>query len=315
MKTQVFRINNIGSAKSFLEESAQILKNGGVIAFPTETVYGLGANVFDEKAVSKIFLAKGRPNDNPLIVHISKKEQIYSLAKNVPQKAKKLMDKFWPGPLTIILEKKDVVSNKATAGLSSVAIRMPKNKIAQELIGLSKIPLAAPSANSSGKPSPTKGEHVIDDLMGKVDAIIVSEEENIGLESTVIDLTSKIPVILRPGKITPLQIKNTIGNISTSNENVKGSPKCPGVKYKHYSPKAKVYTFKSEKEIQDFYNKNKSKKIKKLAYSNKNEMAKNLFRDFREADKRGFQLILVKEVSEKGIGSAIMNRLRKASQN
>lgn len=313
METKVFKIdaNNIDSQK--LKVAAEVIKNGGLVAFPTETVYGLGANGLNGEAVNRIFSAKGRPNDNPLILHIAEKKQIYDLVKEVPLEAKKLMDKFWPGPLTIILEKKEIVPREVTAGLNTVAVRMPENKIALELIRKSGVPIAAPSANSSGKPSPTEASHVIDDLNGKIDVILDGGKVNIGLESTVIDLTRNPPVILRPGKVTREQIEKVIGKLGETKVSDKEKPKCPGMKYKHYSPEAKVVIVKDGENEDEISKKYSGKRIKKLKYKDEEEMAKNLFKDFRDADKDGFEVILVREVKEEEFGCAIMNRLKKAA--
>lgn len=310
METEILKINPRNPEKSKIRKAAEIIKKGDVVAFPTETVYGLGANALDKKAIKKIFIAKGRPQDNPLIVHIHSKKNVSKLVDEIPKNAKKLMKKFWPGPLTIILKKNKSIPKNATANLPTIAIRMPKNKIALELIKQSKVPLVAPSANISGKPSPTKSEHVIEDLNGKIGMIIEGGKTDIGLESTVIDLTQKIPEILRPGKITRKQIENVIGKINVNQKSSKC--KSPGTKYKHYSPKAKVIITKDEKDVRNICKKNPNKKIKQLKYPNEKTMAKNLFDDFRKADKEGYDIILVKEIKNDGLGHAIMNRLKKA---
>ena len=313
METKIFKMNDKKIDFSIIKIASEVIKNGGLVAFPTETVYGLGANALDKYAVNKIFIAKGRPNDNPMIVHVSSKKQVSELVKEVPLNAKKLMNKFWPGPLTIILEKNNLVPVEVTAGLSTIAIRMPDNRIALELIKEAKVPIAAPSANSSGSPSPTEGQHVIDDLKDKVEVIIDGGRVNIGLESTVLDLTQNPPVILRPGKITLSQIKGVIGKVLKSKSMNEDKPKCPGMKYKHYSPKAKVIIVKTEEEIKDTASKYLDKKVKILNYENEIKMGKSLFKDFRDADKEGCKIIIVKETKDEGFGCAIMNRLRKAS--
>jgi L-threonylcarbamoyladenylate synthase len=312
MKTTVLKINKNQIDSSKIKIASEVIKNGGLVAFPTETVYGLGANGLDGEAVNKIFVAKGRPDDNPLILHIADKNQIFDLVKEVPENAKKLMKAFWPGPLTIILEKKEIVPDEVSAGLKSVAVRMPDNKIALALIKESGVPIAAPSANSSGFPSPTESRHVFDDLNNKIEIIIDGGRVNIGLESTVIDLTRNPPLILRPGKITLSQIKKIIGKVSKSDSH-EDKPKCPGMKYKHYSPRAKVVLAKSEEEIKNKSEEYSLKKVKILNYENEVKMAKNLFKDFRDADKKGYEIIIVKETKDEGFGCAIMNRLRKAS--
>ena len=311
MKTKIIKINSRNPEISKIKKASKILREGGLVAFPTETVYGLGANALDERAVSNIFITKGRPQDNPLIVHISDKNDLYRLSSDVNSTSLILAEKFWPGPLTIIFKKSSIVPKIIAAGLDSVAIRMPSNKIALELIKYSKTPIAAPSANISGKPSPTNAMHVMDDLGNKIDAIIDGGEVEIGIESTVLDLTQKIPQILRPGKITKEQLEQVIGKVK---ENVKPKkPRSPGIKYRHYSPDAEVIIINSEKEIKKIFEKHSDKKIRILNYPDEINMAHNLFKDFRECDKKGYDIILVRSVKEKDFGCAIMNRLRKAS--
>lgn len=211
METKILKIDPENPEEGKISEAADVITGGGLVAFPTETVYGLGADTLNPDAVKKIFSAKSRPMDNPPIAHVSKIEQVRELVKEIPDKARKLMNEFWPGPLTIILEKSEKVSSVASGGLDSIAIRMPQNKIALELIDKSGCPVSAPSANLSGKPSPTDAEHVIEDLQGRVD--IHGWEVNIGLESTIIDLTGNTPIILRPERITKNQIENIIGKV------------------------------------------------------------------------------------------------------
>ncbi len=313
MKTRIIKIDskNISTAK--INEAARIIKKGGVVAFPTETVYGLGANGLDKKAVRKIFLAKGRPQDNPLILHVSGIDQVNYLVNKTPEKAAKLMERFWPGPLTLVMKKSKAVPKAVTAGLDSVAIRMPKNKISLELIKESGCPLAAPSANISGKPSPTLAEHVIDDLNGRIDAVIDGGKVDIGIESTVLDMTQEIPQILRLGKITKKQIEKVIGRVNDKNIS-DNKPRSPGMKYRHYSPNAQVILVKSNKESKLISEKHSKKKIRILKYENEIKMAKNLFKDFRESDKEGYDIIIVFEPKGKEFGSAILDRLKKASK-
>ena len=245
METKVAIIKDIKKDVKFIEEAAQTIVNGGIVAFPTETVYGLGANALDEEAVKKIYEAKGRPSDNPLIVHIYNKEDINKLADNISEKAIKVMDTFWPGPITIVLNKKDIVPKTTSGGLNTVAIRMPAHKIAQALIKESGIPIAAPSANISGRPSPTKGAHVKDEMQGRVSGIILGDDCNYGLESTVLDMTEDTPMILRPGSITKEDLENLIGEVlldpSLEKKEDNKKAKAPGMKYTHYSPNAEVY--------------------------------------------------------------------------
>ena len=236
-----------------IAEAGEILRNGGLVAFPTETVYGLGASAFDSDAAKKIYAAKGRPSDNPLIVHICDKGQIKDIAEEIPESAKKVIDNFMPGPVTIILKKKSVVPNDVTAGLNTVAIRFPLHETAQKLIKAAGVPIAAPSANLSGKPSPTKAKHVVKDMTGRIDAIIDGGECNVGVESTIVDFTGEKPVILRPGGVTYDDLKG-IGLDVEIDKNILHSiaadevPKCPGMKYKHYAPNAEVTVVEGEKD-------------------------------------------------------------------
>ena len=342
METKVAIIKDINKDIKFIEEAGAIIRDGGIVAFPTETVYGLGANALDEEAVKKIFIAKGRPQDNPLIVHVCSKN-ISELVKEVPEVAQRMIDKFWPGPLTIILEKNDIIPNMTSANLNTVGIRMPSSEIALKLIELSKRPIAAPSANISGRPSPTEVERCIEDLNGKVDYIIGGESSDIGVESTIIDCTVNPPLVLRPGGITLEMLKEIDSNIeidsalkSKPTENFK--PKAPGMKYRHYAPKAhlKIIKGKNEKtieiinEILETYiekgndvailttdenlNKFNSGKVISLGSENNlNEIAKNLFETLRKCDDLGVQHILCQGFEEKGVGLAIMNRLNKAA--
>lgn len=342
METKVAIIKDINKDIKFIEEAGAIIRAGGTVAFPTETVYGLGANALDEEAVKKIFIAKGRPQDNPLIVHVCSKN-ISELVKEVPEVAQRMIDKFWPGPLTIILEKNDIIPNMTSANLNTVGIRMPSSEIALKLIELSKRPIAAPSANISGRPSPTEVERCIEDLNGKVDYIIGGESSDIGVESTIIDCTVNPPLVLRPGGITLEMLKEIDSNIeidsalkSKPTENFK--PKAPGMKYRHYAPKAhlKIIKGKNEKTIEiineilenyiekgndvailttdENLNKFNSGKVISLGSEyNLNEIAKNLFETLRKCDDLGVQHILCQGFEEKGVGLAIMNRLNKAA--
>ncbi|NPE29203.1 threonylcarbamoyl-AMP synthase [Methanococcoides sp. SA1] len=326
-----------------LSRAAGIIKEGGTVAFPTETVYGLGANALDPDAVKKIFKAKGRPADNPLIVHVASKGQCNDLAKNISQTAFKLMDEFWPGPLTLILKAKKVVPEITTGGLDTVGLRMPANKIALELIRRSGTPLAAPSANTSGRPSPTSAEHVIQDLGGKIDSIIDGGMVEIGLESTVVDITGDIPVILRPGKVSAEDIKECAGDVEIgyTDKTLEGNEtaRSPGMKYTHYSPETKVILIEgSPMSVENTmvnlitnYHK-KGKRVGLLAteeildsinsdvtYSlgKKNEpgqAARSIFMGLRHLDNKEVDIILVDgTLRTDGIGTAIFNRLRKAA--
>ena len=224
-------------------KAAEIWKKGGLVAFPTETVYGLGGNGLDKEASRKIYAAKGRPSDNPLILHIAAKEQVEALVSKVSDAGRLLMESFWPGPLTLIFPKAECVPLETTGGLNTVAIRMPNHPIAQALLKKSGLPIAAPSANVSGRPSPTLADHVIEDMDGRIDMIVDGGEVGIGVESTIVDVTGEIPTILRPGYITEEMLRNVVGEVDVDPA-VAGSvsaeikPKAPGMKYRHYAPKA-----------------------------------------------------------------------------
>ncbi len=237
-----------------LRDAAKIIRDGGLVAFPTETVYGLGCDGKNAKAAAKVYAAKGRPSDNPLILHIADREDLDGLVKEIPETAEKLMDMFWPGPMTLIFRKSDAVPSKITGGLETVAVRMPAHTGARELIKAAGVPIAAPSANLSGRPSPTKAAHVIEDLEGRIDVIIDGGEVGIGYESTILDITGLRPVILRPGFITREMIEDVIGTpgdeaIPEASE-VSGDsvPRAPGMKYRHYAPKAELTVVKGDEE-------------------------------------------------------------------
>ncbi len=306
---------------SQLNRCADILVNGGTVVFPTETVYGLGASALDDKAVEKIYLAKGRPSDNPLIVHIADKTMLASLVLNVDERAKKLMAKFWPGPLTLIFKKSHLVPDAVTAGLDTVAIRMPSHATAKKLLSLANIPIAAPSANISGRPSPTRASHVLKDLKGRVDAIITDGDVTYGLESTVLDISGDLPMLLRPGTVTKKQIETCIGSILVDKTLLKQidlvTPKAPGMKYKHYSPDAEVYVLNAESD--DVHKEKVMRSLKaryqriKYIEDSAEALSKTLYAKLIEADELGFDVILIKAVNPEGVGLAVMNRLLKAA--
>lgn len=334
MQTKIFRISKNNPSIKKIRECAEIILNGGLVAFPTETVYGLGADALNENAVEKIFKVKGRKYDNPLIVHIAKKEDIYKLARKVPKIAEILIKKFFPGPLTLILQRSSIVPKITTANLNTIAIRMPSHRVANLLIKES-CPISAPSANLSGKLSPTKAQHVIHDLNGKIDAIIDAGKTDIGLESTVLDLIST-PKILRPGKITYEELKEFLPNLKihkiARGNKAKVRAISPGMKYRHYSPNAKMILVEGEKEgvklkINELIRKSKGRKVGVLslfhAYNintkfigkNLDKVAKNLFNALREFDEEDVELIIAEGCKEEKIGLAILNRLRKASSS
>ncbi len=256
--------NEIDGASDILQSAGNMIRNGGTVIFPTETVYGLGANALDPRAAQRIYKAKGRPMDNPLIVHIADEKMLEQIAKDISPEARLLMKAFWPGPLTMIFYKKDIVPSQTTGGLETVAVRFPSNIIARRLIESAEVPIAAPSANISGKPSITSGKYAEIEMQDRVDMIILSEDSNIGIESTVVDMTTALPVVLRPGKISQVEILRCISKdekdflqkleafdaMMESREDFSSAPKSPGMKYKHYSPDARIFLMKSEEILQ-----------------------------------------------------------------
>lgn len=248
MKTKIF-------GKEGISEAAEILKQGGLVAFPTETVYGLGGNGLDKEAAKKIYAAKGRPSDNPLILHVSSIEEVYPLVKALPEKAKKLMEAFWPGPLTLVLPKSDIVPKESTGGLETVALRSPENALTLALIRACGFPIAGPSANLSGRPSPTEAAHVLEDLGGRIEGILEDGAVGIGVESTIVDLSEDSPTLLRPGAITIDDLEEVLGEKVAIDPTLLGKsmtegfiPKAPGMKYRHYAPKAEMILFKKKEE-------------------------------------------------------------------
>lgn len=313
-----------------LDEAAQCIANGGTVVFPTETVYGLGADALNDEAVRSIFAAKGRPADNPLIVHIANREDVYKLTSKVSEDAEMLMDRFFPGPLTLIMAKAPCVGGVVTAGLDTVAIRMPSNPIAHELIEKSGCFIAAPSANLSGSPSPTVARHVIDDMDGRVDYIIDGGTSQVGLESTVVDVSGDIPEILRPGKITYEELREVVPGIVINKGILQETekPKSPGMKYKHYSPKADVTVVMGSKDnIQKFIKSRITDKVGVLTYkggtydgafvinagNNMEEYANGLFYNLRLFDENGVDTVYAEFADEGGIGLAVKNRLFKSA--
>ncbi|WP_449538076.1 L-threonylcarbamoyladenylate synthase [Ferdinandcohnia sp. Marseille-Q9671] len=320
-----------------IKEAATLLQANEVVAFPTETVYGLGANALSSEAVAKIYEAKGRPSDNPLIVHISTMGQLHRVAQDISDQAYRLIEKFWPGPLTLVLKKKEnAVSEKVTAGLDTVAVRMPNHPVALALISASELPLAAPSANLSGKPSPTLAKHVADDLTGKIAGIIDGGATGVGLESTVVDCSGEVPVILRPGGITKEQLEDVCGVVEVDQALVEENhaPKSPGMKYKHYATQAPLFIVNGSMEyIQSLVKEKQTEGLrvgvlttierqdkysadKVIACGSREQLetvANRLFDVLRVFDESSVDVIFSESFPSEGIGQAIMNRLTKAA--
>ncbi|MCH5264854.1 MAG: threonylcarbamoyl-AMP synthase [Lachnospiraceae bacterium] len=322
-----------------LARAAEILRRGGLVAFPTETVYGLGGNGLLASAAEKIYAAKGRPSDNPLILHISSQEELFPLVREVSDTGKRLMEAFWPGPMTLIFEKTDRVPLETTGGLDTVAIRMPEHPGARELIACAGVPVAAPSANISGRPSPTSAEHVREDLDGRIDLIIDGGNVGIGLESTIIDLTETVPVILRPGAVTSAMIAEVIGEVrldaGLAGKDSLEPPKAPGMKYRHYAPEAAMTIIEGEMEtvierINQLAGDYPADKVGILAAEETKEryphgqvvtvgsrtagtIGKGLYRALRTFDHLGVEVIFSETFSGERDSEAIMNRLKKAA--
>lgn len=338
MITKISKLDSKNIDENIIKKASDLIKNGELVAFPTETVYGLGADGLNENACKKIFEAKGRPSDNPLILHISNISMLYNLVENVDPKSKKLIDKCWPGPLTIIFKKSKIIPNIITAGLDTVAIRFPSNKIAQNLIEASNTPIAAPSANISGRPSPTRADDVYNDMNGKINLILDGGESDIGIESTVIDMSEDIPTILRPGFFTFEFIKEILSDVKLDESLVDNSkiPKSPGQKYKHYAPKAKMEVYVGEKSEEAIKSKalqlkEKGLKVGVLVFDqyiddfkdyfsinigNKDDlsyMSHVLFTSLRLMDMENVDIILAQGVEEINLGKSIMNRMKKSA--
>ncbi|MFH0861758.1 MAG: L-threonylcarbamoyladenylate synthase [Candidatus Altiarchaeota archaeon] len=323
MKTRFIRVDSKNPDKAKISQAANILTSAGLVAFPTETVYGLGADALNSKAVRKIYKAKGRPRDNPMIVHVASVKDAKRLVKRFPLKAIRLTKKFWPGPLTIILPKDGSVPKETTAGLNTVALRMPDHPVALALLREANVPIAAPSANSSGKPSPTTAAHVKNDLDGQIDAIIDGGPSRIGVESTVIDMSTKTPTILRPGAVTVEQIRRILKDVRVHqpSKNEK-KPRSPGMKYRHYAPKARLILVVGEEkdvaakamELAAGYTA-KGKKARIIGAKGKTQArtAAQLYGLMRKYDKERADIIIAEATTEKGLGLAVMNRLRKAA--
>ncbi|MCH5267933.1 MAG: threonylcarbamoyl-AMP synthase [Lachnospiraceae bacterium] len=344
MKTKILQVHPEMFQNEELREACSILQSDGLVAFPTETVYGLGANALHREAATKIYEAKGRPSDNPLIIHIANRESIYELASEVPAKAEALADAFWPGPLTMILPKAERVPASTTGGLDTVAIRMPSHPVALELIRQSGVYVAAPSANVSGRPSPTRADHVIEDLSGRIDMIIDGGEVGIGLESTIVDLTTEIPLVLRPGYITMDMLRDVVGEImlDPAVDSRERKPdivaKAPGMKYRHYAPKGQLIIIEGEiqrviscihglvqEKQQNGYRvaviateETKGAYPADIVYSigsrkSEGSIAAGLYDILREMDHLGAEYIFAESFEDDSLGQAIMNRMLKAA--
>jgi L-threonylcarbamoyladenylate synthase len=329
--TQVIHLDPDHPEHNAIRQAAVIIRDGGLVAFPTETVYGLGADAMNESAVQRLFEAKGRPADNPLIVHIWHRAMLDVVAADVGTKAERLIDRFWPGPLTLVLKRKPEVAPSVSAGLPSVAVRMPANSIAIELIKSARTPIAAPSANVSGRPSPTRAGHVLQDLDGRIDLILDGGPTRVGIESTVLDLTTDPPMILRPGAITREMLAELIGKVehSKSGEELRRSP---GTRHRHYSPNARVILIEraSPDQIEQLCRLHTQKGVtgfightpitidhqnfKTIILAGDSEAyAHSIYSALRELDQPGTSVIIVEGISEAGAGAAVMDRLRRAA--
>jgi len=337
MKTKILGINPKRIDLAKIKLAAEEIKKGNLVAFPTETVYGLGADALNEKAVAKIFQAKGRPYNDPLIAHIADIKELYRLSKQVPPVAIKLVKVFWPGPLTLVLKKSKLVSGIVTAGLDTVAVRMPEDNIALSLIREAETPIAAPSANLFGRTSPTTAQHVADDLDGKIEMIINGGKTKVGVESTVLDVTVEPVRVLRAGGISVEKLKGVVGQVKISKE-LKEGFRSPGMLNSHYSPQAKLILVENKEEAQieevrqlaskymtrglrvgimakeENQNKYDRFEVKVIGKGTELEVcAANLFTILRSFDKEGFEIIIAEGLEEHGLGLAIMERLRKAA--
>ena len=342
METQIKKLNYETINMNIIEEAGKILKEGGLVAFPTETVYGLGGDALNPVSSEKIYAAKGRPSDNPLIVHIADKSHVYQIAKKISKEAEKLMEAFWPGPLTLIFPKTDLVPPKTTGGLDTVAVRMPRDPIAAAFIRAAGGFVSAPSANASGRPSTTTAEHVAEDLDGRIEMILDGGQAVIGLESTIVDVSQEKPVILRPGVITKAMMEAVIGPLETDQAVIAPDsgikPKAPGMKYRHYAPKAELTIVEGETEAviaavnrlteeaetkgkkvgiiatDETVNRYEKGLVQSLgARSHEEEISMHLFEALRSFDETDVDCIYSESFENAAIGQAIMNRLLKAA--
>jgi len=346
METKLIRLTEddveTEQGQDALQKAGEIIRKGGLVAFPTETVYGLGGDALNPESSRKIYAAKGRPSDNPLIVHIAEMEMLSPIVEEIPAKAKQLADRFWPGPLTMIFNKSDKVPLETTGGLQTVAVRMPSDKVAMAFIKAADGYIAAPSANTSGRPSPTVAKYVAEDLDGKIEMILDGGQLCIGLESTIVDMTVEPPMILRPGYITKEMLEEVLGEVAVDktllDPTSKTAPKAPGMKYRHYAPKGELTIVDGESvKVVDWINAHvkealeKGQKVgiictdetkalypqgvKKSVGNRQNEetVARELYRVLREFDDEGMEVMYSESFAESGIGVAIMNRLLKAA--
>lgn len=342
METIIKKMDERKLNNDVIETAGKILRNGGLVAFPTETVYGLGADALNEKAAEKIYAAKGRPSDNPLIIHIINMQDLEKIAEIIPEVAVKVAEKYWPGPLTMIFEKSDAVPYGTTGGLETVAVRMPDHEVARAVIDAGGGFIAAPSANTSGRPSPTKAQHVEEDLAGKIDMIVDGGDVEIGVESTILDMTVTPPMILRPGAITKEMLTDLIGEVTVDkaliSANSEEAPKAPGMKYRHYAPKADLSVVEGPMALViPAINQMASQRVSqgykvgiigteetldKYQYGivksigtreDESTIANNLYAILREFDSEEVDYIYSESFATGGIGSAIMNRLLKAA--
>ena len=338
MKTIVAKVDlRQASSAEVIQTAAKILQEGGLVAFPTETVYGLGGNGLDSAACEKIYLAKGRPSDNPLILHISEIEELDRIVAEVSPQAKALMDAFWPGPLTMIFKKKDIVPAKATGGLDTVAVRFPNHPVARAIIRAADLPIAAPSANSSGKPSPTRASHVEYDLDGKIDMIVDGGAAEWGLESTIVDVSDEIPMILRPGAVTKEMIEAVVGQVEIDpailhKPTADFKPKAPGMKYRHYAPKAPVTVVRGDPDKTAAYiaahlgeqtgvmcfdeYRDRFPGCVVECFGSENDLgtqAREVFDRLRAFDDTDVRQIWAQCPSDEGLGLAVANRIKKAA--
>lgn len=339
MKTQYYLVDKDKPDIRILAQAADVLRQGGLVAFPTETVYGLGANGLDPRAVAGIFAAKGRPADNPLILHIADRCEVGKLASRVPANASALMEKYWPGPLTVVLARTQIVPDVVTGGLDTVAIRLPASTVARELIRLAGVPVAAPSANTSGRPSPTTAQDVASDMDGRIDVILDAGPCGIGVESTVVDCTTPVPTLLRPGGVTLEMLEETLGEVEVDpalqDEAVR--PRAPGMKYTHYAPAAPMTLYEGEAAAAAIVREAERAlaagravgavvaaetapllpaavvAVSYGARADAEEAAANLYSALRHFDNKPVDVILAEGLPEDGLGLAVMNRLRKAA--